>query len=150
MLRVKDIMTRELITLSPKADVAHAARMLLEKRINGAPVVDETGRLIGILCQSDLIAQQKKLRIPSFFNIVEVFVPAPYAKHLEREIQKIRATTVAEAMTPDPVTIRPETSIEEVASLMVDKNYHTLPVVDQGKLVGIVGKEDLLRTITSR
>ena len=50
-------------------------------------------------------------------------------------------------MTPDPITVDPETSIEELATLMVDKNFHTLPVVDKGKLVGIVGKEDILRTI---
>ncbi|MBT9438144.1 MAG: CBS domain-containing protein, partial [Desulfobacterales bacterium] len=57
------------------------------------------------------------------------------------------ATTVAHAMTPNPVTVRPETSVEEVAALMVGKNFHTLPVVDEGKLVGIVGKKDVLKTL---
>ena len=56
-------------------------------------------------------------------------------------------TKVADAMTLDPVTVNPETGIEHVAALMVEKNYHTLPVVDGGKLVGIVGKEDILRTL---
>ena len=55
--------------------------------------------------------------------------------------------TVADAMTPDPVTVGPETSIEELGSIMVDKNFHTVPVVDEGELVGIVGKEDVLRTL---
>jgi CBS domain-containing protein len=60
------------------------------------------------------------------------------------------ATTVADAMTSNPVTVRPETGIEKLASLMVDKNFHTLPVVDKGQLVGVVGKEDILKTFMPR
>jgi CBS domain-containing protein len=68
-------------------------------------------------------------------------------KHYEKVLQKIAAATVADAMTPDPVTVPPDAPIEEIASLMVDKNFHTIPVVEKGKLVGIVGKEDILRTL---
>ena len=149
MLTVKNIMTRDLITLSPDTEIAHAAKLLLEKGINGIPVVDKKGELVGIICQSDLIAQQKKLPIPSVFTLLDGFIPLASMKHFEKAVQKIAATTVADAMTPNPVTVRTETSIEELASLMVDKNLHTLPVVDEGKLVGVVGKEDVLRTLTS-
>jgi CBS domain-containing protein len=68
-------------------------------------------------------------------------------KDIEKEVQKITAMTVADAMTPDPTTVGPDTSIEELGSIMVDKNFHTVPVVDEGALVGIVGKEDVLRTL---
>ena len=57
------------------------------------------------------------------------------------------AITVTEAMTPDPITVDPETTLENIATLMVKNNIHTLPVLDQGKLVGIIGKEDILRTL---
>ena len=147
MLKVKDIMTKNLITVFPETEIAHATKLLLKKGINGVPVVDEMGKLVGILCQSDLISQQKKLPIPSFFTILDGFIPLTSIKQLEREAQKIAATTVAHAMTPNPVTVRPETSIEEVAALMVGKNLHTLPVVDEGKLVGIVGKKDVLKML---
>ena len=147
MLKVKDIMTENLITVLPETEIAHATKLLLEKGINGVPVVDEMGSLVGILCQSDLIAQQKKLPIPSFFTFLDGFIPLTSIKQLEREAQKIAATTVAHAMTPNPVTVRPETSVEDVAALMVGKNFHTLPVVDEGKLVGIVGKKDVLKTL---
>ena len=149
MLRAKDIMTKELITVSPDTEIVKATRILLEKGINGLPVV-KADRLVGILCQSDLIAQQKKLPTPSLFTFLDGFIPLRSAKELEKALQKIAATTVADAMTPDPVTVRPETTIEEIATLMVDKNFHTIPVVDEGeKLVGIVGKEDILRTLMS-
>jgi CBS domain-containing protein len=147
MLKVKDIMTRELITVSPETEIVQATKLLLENRINGVPVLDATGKLVGILCQSDLIAQQKKLPIPSFFTLLDGLIPLISKKQLEKQVQKISAITVAQAMTPNPVTVHPDMKIEEVAALMVDRNFHTIPVVNEGELVGIVGKEDMLRAL---
>lgn len=149
MSRVRDIMTREVITVSPDTEIAQAAKLLLERSINGAPVVNEEGDLVGILCQSDLIVQQKRLPIPSLFTLLDGFIPLTSIKHVEKEIQKIAATSVAQAMTPNPVTVGPDTSIEEVATIMVEKNFHTLPVVEGRELVGIVGKQDVLKTLLS-
>jgi CBS domain-containing protein len=149
MLKVKDIMTKDVITVLPEMEIAHAAKLLLEKGINGVPVVDETGKMIGILCQEDLITQQKSFPIPSVFTLLDGFIPLTSMKHIEKEAQKISATTVAHAMTTDPFTVSPDMTIEEIATIMVDKNFHTLPVVDEGKLVGIIGKEDILRTLMS-
>ncbi|RZB36002.1 MAG: hypothetical protein SRB2_02600 [Desulfobacteraceae bacterium Eth-SRB2] len=147
MLKVKDIMTRELITISPETEIIQATKLLLENRINGIPVTDETGKLVGILCQSDLIAQQKKIPIPSFFTFLDGLITLTSMKQLEKQVQKIAAITVAQAMTPNPVTVQPDTDIETVAALMVDRSFHTIPVVDKGELVGIVGKEDILKTL---
>ncbi len=147
MLTVKDIMTREIITVSPETEIIQATKLLLENRINGVPVTDETGKLVGILCQSDLIAQQKKLPIPSFFTFLDGLITLTSMKQLEKQVQKIAAITVAQAMTPNPVTVQPDTDIEKVAALMVDNSFHTIPVVDKGVLVGIVGKEDILKTL---
>ena len=147
MLKVKDIMTTEIITVSPETEIVQVTKLLLENRINGVPVLDETGRLVGILCQSDLIAQQQKLPIPSFFTLLDGLIPLISEKQLDKQVRKIAAVTVAEAMTPNPVTVQPDTNIDEVAALMVDRNFHTIPVVDGGELVGIVGKEDILRTL---
>jgi CBS-domain-containing membrane protein len=149
MLKVKDIMTKEVISVSPDTEIVHAAKILLEKRINGMPVIDAFGRLVGIICQSDLVAQQKGIPIPSVFTLLESFIPLTSMKRIDKEMEKIAALTVKEAMTLEPVTVRPETEIEEVAKLMVDKKFHTLPVVDGGKVVGIVGKEDVLKTLLS-
>ena len=147
MLKAKDIMTKAVITVSPDMEIVHAAKILLENRINGAPVVDETGKLVGILCQSDLIAQQKKLPIPSFFTFLDGLITLTSMKQMEKEVQKIAAVTVAQAMTPDPMTVQPDTDIEAVAALMVDQSFHTIPVVEEGELLGIVGKEDILKTL---
>ena len=147
MLKVKDIMTREVKTVSPETEIIQAAKLLLSERINGVPVVDQAGELVGILCQSDLIAQQKSIPIPSLFTLLDGYIPLTLLNRLDKEVEKIVATKVKNAMTPNPITVDSNTDIEKVAALMVGKNYHTLPVVDAGQLVGIVGKEDVLRTL---
>jgi CBS domain-containing protein len=149
MLKVKDIMTRNVKTVSPETEITQAAKLLLSERINGVPVINQTGELVGILCQSDLIAQQKSIPIPSLFTLLDGYIPLTLLNRLDKEVEKIAATKVENAMTPDPITVDLDTDIEKVASLMVEKNYHTLPVVDGGNLVGIVGKEDVLRTLLS-
>ena len=140
-------MTTDLITVTPDMDIAQAAKTLLDNRINGAPVVDDSGRLVGILCQSDLIVQQKKLPIPTLFTFLDGIIQLTSTKQIEKQVRKIAALKVSEAMTPEPVTVQPDTGLEAVAALMVDSNYHTLPVVENARLVGVIGKEDVLRTL---
>lgn len=149
MLTVKDIMTKDPITVHPETEILDAANLLLENHINGIPVTDRDGKVVGILCQSDLIAQQKKLPIPSFFTLLDGIIPLTFTKQMEKEAQKIIATSVEQAMTKNPVTVNPDTGVDAVAALMVDNNFHTLPVVEEGVLMGVVGKEDVLRTVIS-
>ena len=147
MLTAKEIMTTEVMTVSPDTSITEAAKLLLEKRINGLPVMDSHGRLVGIICQTDLITQQKQLPLPPFVTFLDALIPLKSYKNFEKQIQKIAALTVEQAMTPDPITVKPGTSLEKIATLMVSKNIHTLPVIDHGKLIGIIGKEDVLRTL---
>jgi CBS domain-containing protein len=147
-MKVKDIMTQKVIVLHPDMGIIEAAKILMENHINGAPVLDKEGKLVGILCRDDLISQQKKLPLPSYFVVLDGIIPMISSKHIEKEMDKIAAANVGHAMTTKPITITPETDIEVVASLMVDKKIHTLPVLDPGgSLVGIVGKEDVLRML---
>jgi CBS domain-containing protein len=147
MLKARDMMTRDVVTATPDMEITQAARLLLENHFNGLPVVDNKGRLIGIICQDDLIVQQKKLPLPSLFTFFDGLIPLTSYRSLEKEVDKIVASKVSQAMTPDPITIDPDTSLEDIATLMVNNNVHTLPVVDGGRLVGIIGKEDVLRTL---
>ena len=147
MLTARHIMTTSPVTVTPSTPIVEASKILLEKRFNGLPVVDDEGRLLGILCQSDLVTQQKKFQIPSFFFLLDGFIPLSSPKKVEEDLKRMVAAEVGQIMTKNPHTISPDTPLDEVAALMVDKKYHTLPVVENGKLVGIVGKEDMLRTM---
>lgn len=150
MKTAKDIMTCEVITVSKDADVLEAAKIMLSRHINGLPVVDGADRLVGIICQSDLVAQQKKLPVPSLFSLFGGYIPLTSTEQLDREVNKIAAMTVAQAMTADPVSVAPDTPVDEVASLMVDRGLYTLPVVADGRIVGVLGKEDVLRTLIEK
>jgi len=147
MLKARDIMTKNVITVTPDTEITQAAKLLLENHFNGLPVVDESGKLIGIICQDDLIVQQKRLPLPSLFTFFDGLIPLTSYRSLEKEVEKIVAATVSQAMTTDPITIDPDASLEDIATLMVNNNIHTLPVMDRDRLVGVIGKEDVLRTL---
>ena len=149
MRTARDIMTPNPITISPDASIAEAVKILLEKRFNGLPVVKD-GKLVGVICQSDLVAQQQTLKVPSVFTLFDGFIPLPGWKQAEQDFAKMSALTVAEAMSVEPVTARPDTPLEDLANLMVKAKFYSLPVVEDGKVVGIVGKEDILRTLVAK
>ena len=147
MLKAKDIMTKKVITVFPDTEILQAAKLLLDNHVNGLPVVDKAGRLQGMICQSDLISQQKKIPLPSFFLLLGSVIPLSSQQNIDKEVQKMAALKVSEAMTSAPFTVGLEASLEDIATLMVKHQVHTLPVLDQDKLVGIIGKEDILRTL---
>ncbi|MFO7877781.1 MAG: CBS domain-containing protein [Desulfovermiculus sp.] len=146
-MKISEIMSTDVITVQPDTNISQAASLLLDNHINGLPVVDADNNLVGIICQSDLIVQQKKLPLPTVFTLLDGLIPLSSMSHLEKEVQKMAATTVEQAMSPDPTAVSPDTELEDVADLMVKKNFHTIPVVKNGKLMGVVGKEDVLKTL---
>ncbi|EFL51232.1 CBS domain containing membrane protein [Solidesulfovibrio fructosivorans JJ]] len=151
MLKAKDMMTSDVVTITEDTEISAAAKLLLEKGFNGMPVLNAAGKLTGILCQADLVAQQKKLSLPSVFSLLDGFIPLGSMKDLDREVEKMSALTAVHAMSRNPATVSPETGIDEVASLMTDKGYHTIPVTDaQGKVVGIIGMSDVLGTLVDK
>jgi CBS domain-containing protein len=147
VLKARDIMTTEVITVTPDLAIDEVAKLLLTHHINGVPVVDSEGSVIGVICQSDLIVQQKASPVPSVFNLLGGLIPLRSSEEFDREVRKMAAVKAADAMTENPVTVAPNTPLMEVANLMVAKKFHTLPVVEGDKLVGIIGKEDVLRTL---
>ena len=147
MRTAQDIMTTDVVTIGPDVDITEAARILLDKGVNGLPVTDPEGRLVGILCQSDLVRMQKNLPIPSLFTLLDGLVPLSSTALLEAEVKRIAASKVADAMSTNVVTVSPETTIDEIASLMVDRRFHTLPVAKDDFLVGIVGMKDIIKTL---
>jgi CBS domain-containing protein len=149
MRTAKDIMSSQVVTVTPDTDINEAAEILLEKGFNGLPVVDKKGVLQGILCQSDLVAQQRKLPLPSIFTVLGGFVALTSLSQLQRAVDKMAATKVGQAMTINPVTVTPDTPLDKIADLMVEKQFHTIPVLEDGKLVGIIGKSDMLRLLGS-
>jgi len=147
MQRARDIMMTDVVYVQPETDILTAARLLLQNHFNGLPVVDDERRILGIICQSDILAQQEKIPLPSFFSLLGGVIPLKSPSEIDSEMKKISAMVVRDAMTAAPFTVSPETEIDEIATVMIKKKFHTVPVQEKGILIGIIGKEDILRTI---
>ncbi len=145
MLQARDIMTQEVVTISPQASIEDLARLLESKKIGGVPVVEADGGLVGVVTQSDLVKRSRDLELPPALNILDLHLFLETPSGFKRRLEKMLGDTVREVMTPEPLTISPDMPVKKIAALMDRKKVHTLPVVDQGKLVGIVGKMDLIR-----
>ncbi|ADH84954.1 CBS domain-containing protein [Desulfurivibrio alkaliphilus] len=150
MQLAKDIMTAEVITVSPDLPVEKLASLLWERRISGAPVVDEQGELVGVVTESDLIDQAKKLHIPTAIAVLEAVIYLERGRKVEEELNKMAGSTVKDICTTKPATVAPDTPLDEIATVMAEKHLHTLPVMDRGKLVGVVGKADVIRALINK
>jgi CBS domain-containing protein len=149
MTKASDIMETNVISVTRDTDISTAVKILLDHHINGLPVLNEQEEIVGILCQSDLIFQQKEILLPPIFTLLDSFIPLTSSQKMEDEFKKIAATTVEQAMAKDPATVTADTPVSEIASLMVEKHFHTIPVVEGKKVIGIIGKEDILKTMTN-
>ncbi|HUO76814.1 MAG TPA: CBS domain-containing protein [Thermodesulfovibrionales bacterium] len=146
MLKAKDIMTKDVITLSPDTTVEKAGRLFIDRGMSGAPVVDSEGKLFGVVTENDLISKNRRLHIPTVLRLFDAFIPLGASK-LEEELKRMTASTVGEICSRDVVTVDEEASIEDIATIMTERNVHLLPVMGKGKLMGIIGKKNLIRGI---
>ncbi len=147
MLKAKDIMTKDVITISPEATVEDLARLLIDHKISGVPVLNRAKKIVGIVTENDLISRNKRLHIPTVIRLFDAYFLLDSGK-VEEEIKKIVAATVGEICTKKIISITEDTSLEEIATIMSDKHVHLLPVLRDNSVVGIVGKADIVRAMT--
>jgi len=147
MITAKDIMTTDVVTVDPKTSVKEAANIMSEKGISGLPVV-QNGELVGIVTENDLIIKDKKLHFPEYINVIGGIIYLESYKKFREEFKKFIAVNVEELMTKDVITVSPDDSIEDIATIMHQKNVNRLPVVDNsGQLIGIVTRANIVKHI---
>lgn len=145
-MKVRDVMTTQVVSVPPGMRLKELARVLSEGRIGGAPVVNEDGEVIGVVSEADLVGKQVG-RPPSRRAPLDwIFGNGDDAWELRRRA----AITVEDAMTAPPITVTADRPLREVAALMVDRDVNRLPVIDDGRLVGIVTRADLVRAYLGR
>ena len=144
---VREIMTAEPITVTPEMTVTEAARLMTDNRVGALPVLEQ-GRLIGIVTEGDLIMQDVKLEFPTYLHLLDGFIMyPPSTARFESELKKAVAADVRAVMTEEPITISADASIEDAATLLVDREVSRLPVLDGETLVGVVSKSDIVRSL---
>jgi predicted transcriptional regulator len=147
MPKASQIMTKDVITVRKETPIRELAKILLEKGINGVPVVDDQGAVIGVVCESDLVEYNKPLHIPTVFYILDSIIPIENPWRLHQDFKRISATTVGDIFSHPATCVQSDTEISEIARIMSENKYYTIPVVEDGKLIGIIGKVDIVKSI---
>lgn len=146
-MKAKDIMTKDVLTVSLDTPVKKVAELMADYEISGAPVLDEHDRVIGVVTESDLIEQKKNLHLPTVVTLFEGVLFLERPQKMKREIEKMLGATVKDIYSKKVITINEDATLEDIATIMSEKKVHLLPVLRGDELVGVVGKVDVVRAL---
>ena len=147
---VREIMDPDPVTVRSDTRVEDVVRLLGESELPGVPVVDPDGSCVGIVTEADLVIadDQGDLHLPHFIELFGGFVFLEPLKRFEERLRKAFAATAADMMTANPTTVDPEASVEEAARIISESGHNRLPVIGDGRLVGVVSRADVLGALT--
>ncbi|MEO3703899.1 CBS domain-containing protein [Trichormus azollae] len=147
---VADVMSRNPILVRPETPLKEAIQILADKRISGLPVIDDTGKVVGIISETDLMWQETGVTPPAYIMFLDSVIflknPATY----ERDLHKALGQTVGEVMSKTPITITPDKALKEAAKIIQEYKVHRLPVLDStGQVIGILTRGDIIRAMAT-
>ncbi|HEY9656400.1 MAG TPA: CBS domain-containing protein [Crinalium sp.] len=147
---VADVMTRDPLTVTPETPLTEVIRTISERKISGLPVVDNTGKLVGVISETDLMWRETGVKQPPYIMLLDSVIYLENPGQYERDLHKALGQTVKEVMSQKPITVTPEKSLREAAQLMHDHKIHRLPVLDaDGQVVGILTRGDVIRVMAA-
>ena len=144
---VGDIMTKKVTTVSPEDSLRRLAEVLTAEKISGAPVIDRSGNYLGVVGEHDLIRHEKPLHIPTVLTLFDSWIPLELPSTLKKEIARIGATSVNDLVNRQAPTLSPQDPLRTAVGLFDREDVDILPVVEKGRVVGVVGREDLVRLL---
>ena len=146
---VADIMDTDTPTVEPEDTVESVLRVMRENELPGVPVVNSGGRCVGIITEADLVmaGENADLHLPHYFELFGGFVFLESLGHFEERLRKATAALARDLMTEDPVTIEPDATVQEAARLISRSKHNRLPVVEHGRLVGVVTRVNVLEAL---
>ncbi len=150
MAKVKDVMTKEVITVTTKDAVEKCAKLMQENSISGLPVLDEQGKVVGMITEGDLIRRASRVKAPGYLEILGGLIYLGSPKKFVEELQRAMSLEAGRMMSGNVVSVSPEDDVEKAATLMVDKHISRLPVLDEeGRLAGIISRRDIMKSLYS-
>lgn len=145
---VREVMTTDVVTVSIGDSVETCAKLLQEHNISGLPVLDEAGRVAGVVTEGDLIRRASRVKAPGYLEILGGLIYLGSPKKFVEELQRAMSLEAGQLMSKNVIFIGPEDTVEKAATLMVEKRISRLPVVDeQQKLIGIVSRRDIMGSL---
>jgi CBS domain-containing protein len=150
-MTVRDIMETDVPAVYASDPVESVLKVLRVHELPGVPVINEGGRCVGIITEADLVLSNEgaDLHLPHYFQLFGGIVFLESMSHFEERLRKAFASTAEDMMTPDPITIEPSATVDEAARLIASKRHNRLPVVEHGRLVGVVTRVDVLDALTN-
>jgi CBS domain-containing protein len=143
---VADVMTPDPIVVQPDTPLKDAIQLLAEKRISGLPVVDPSGKLVGVISETDLMWQETGVTPPAYIMLLDSVIYLENPNKYDRDLHKALGQTVGEVMTKDAITVKSNKPLREAAQLMHERSIRRLPVLDElDKVIGIVTRGDIIR-----
>lgn len=133
-------------TVRPEEPVERVLTLLREHGLQGVAVVNEGGRCVGIITESDLVlpGEEEDLHLPHYVELFGGLVFLESQRHFEERLRKAVAATAQDMMTPDPITVEADASVQEAAHVISQRGHDRIPVVESGRLVGMVTRVDVL------
>ena len=142
-MKVRDVMERIVVSVTPQTTYEQAAKIMHEHRFSGLPVVNSDGKLVGILSDKDLF----RALYPHYEDYARKTEEFPNEESGEERIEEVRKETVASLMTKHVLSVEPEAPIMKAGGIMLARGVHRLPVVENGRMVGIVTREEIYGAI---
>ena len=147
MKTAQDIMTRNVVTVNKDQPISDLSKLFIENHFNGVPVLDDAGKVLGVVTQGDLIEQNKNLHIPTVIALFDAVLFLDSEKKFESDVKKLTGSKIDDIYHKNLITVSLDTDLSEITTLMAENDVHTLPVLDGNKLVGIIGKKDVIRSL---
>lgn len=144
-MKVKEIMTRDVKSLSGNISAKEALQVLFDTHISGLPVMDEQGKLLGMFTEKDIL----RTILPSYIDMVGRFIYSEDPKGIKNKVAELANIKVKDIMRKEVITVDEDTALSEVARLIMTRGARRIPVLDKsGKVVGIVAREDVVKELT--
>jgi CBS domain-containing protein len=146
MATVREIMDTDVATVRPDDTIESVLRTMRDHELPGIPVVNEGRRCVGIITEADLImaGEEEDLHLPHYFELFGGIVFLESTRKFEERLRKATGSLARDLMTEDPITISPDASVEEAARVIARRKHNRLPVVEHGRLIGVVTRVDVL------
>jgi CBS domain-containing protein len=151
-LTVRDIMDADPVSVTVADSVETVLHVMRDHDLNGVPVVNEGGRCVGIITEADLVLsdENEDFHLPHYFQLFGGIVFLERWSHFEERARKAFAATAEDMMTENPITIEPDATVQEAATVIANRKHNRLPVIEHGRLVGVVTRVDVLDGLATR
>jgi CBS domain-containing protein len=142
-----DLMAANPPAVQPSTPVGDVARLLVERHLSGVPVVAQSGEVLGVVTQVDLIARHAHVHLPLYLNVLGGLIPLGGERRFREEVRRITGRQAADVMTTEPYAVEADTPLEDIATRMAEHEADPALVLSQGRLVGLITRADLVRLV---